>query len=81
MDGIEKNQAALLGIIEHLERRIDDGLSRLADRIDRLYGATPPASTSKEVEMDEVAAMFRAALRGSRPVGEEPEQRPTGSES
>lgn len=51
---VEKGQGALGAAIERLERRMEDGLARLADRIDRLYGSAPagpaPTTTSEDLE-------------------------------
>jgi hypothetical protein len=55
LDAIEKKQDALTAAIDRLERRMEDGLARLADRIDRLYSnpsrfpdAPPPPSDHME---------------------------------
>lgn len=46
LDAIEKGQTGLAATIERLERRMEDGSARLADRIDHLYGsaANPKAA-------------------------------------
>jgi hypothetical protein len=57
LDAIEKGQAALAATCERLERRMEDGLARLADRIDRLYGSP------RELSVEEVAGMLRKAVQ------------------
>jgi uncharacterized membrane-anchored protein YhcB (DUF1043 family) len=56
LDAIEKKQDTLGAAIERVERRLEDGLARLADRIDRLYSNPsrftdlPPPSSEEHLE-------------------------------
>lgn len=54
LDAIEKSQGALGAAIDRLERRMEDGLARLAERVDRLYGSATarpaPTTTSEDLE-------------------------------
>ncbi len=52
LDAIEKDQASLGAAIERLERRIDDGLGRLTDRIDRLFELSASATRQIPSEFD-----------------------------
>ena len=40
---IEKSQEALSAALDRLERRMEDGFARLADRVDRLYASRAPS--------------------------------------
>ncbi len=72
---IEKGQEGLVGALDRLERRLDDGLARLTDRfdrltdrIDRLYRDADEISTQLVREQLEQMRLFReqieAASRG-----------------
>lgn len=89
-DAIEKAQAGLAAALERLERRMEDGLVRLADRIDRLYGTgsrTPPRPRSPIVEVvrpsDEPSdeLVDRVAERLLQPPGQGSSAQPSGESS
>ncbi len=69
---IEKGQDGLASGLERLERRLDDGLARLTDRIDRLYGTSsgPPSAPlgSGPTPLERLEQVIRGAPNRSAEV-------------
>lgn len=69
LDAIEKKQDQLGSAIERVERRMEDALARLTDRIDRLYSNPPrftptvPNAAEGSAGEEAIAELERAVRR------------------